>query len=134
MTGGDIAGLIAAGVFAILVALIAVPLLKLGKVFDQTTVAIREATDGITPILSETTTTIREANKQLARVDTITGNVADISGNASALVALFAASVGGPLIKLAGFSAAVRAGIAGLRGVEKTARKTADKVDKSRKK
>ncbi len=130
MTGGDIAGLIAAGVFAILVALIAVPLLKLGKVFDQTTVAIREATDGITPILSETTTTIREANKQLGRVDTITGNVADISGNASALVALFAASVGGPLIKLAGFSAAVRAGIAGLRGVEKTAEKAA----KSRKK
>ncbi len=132
MTGGDIAGLIAAGVFAILVALIAVPLLKLGKVFDQTTVAIREATDGITPILSETTTTIREANKQLARVDTITGNVADISGNASALVALFAASVGGPLIKIAGFSAAVRAGIAGLRGVEKTAEKTARKASKSR--
>ncbi len=89
----------------------------------------REATDGVTPILNETTTTIREANKQLARVDTITGNVADISGNASALVALFAASVGGPLIKLAGFSAAVRAGIAGLRGAERAA-----KSGKSRKK
>src|SRR3712207_341450 len=123
MTGGDIAGLIAAGVFAIPVAAIPVPPPQLGKVVAQTTVAIREATDGITPILGETTTTIREANKQLARVDTITGNVADISGNASALVALFAASVGGPLIKIAGFSAAVRAGIAGLRGVEKTADK-----------
>jgi hypothetical protein len=53
--------------------------------------------------------TIREANKQLGRVDTITRNVADITGNASALVALFAATVGGPLIKLAGFSAAVKA-------------------------
>jgi predicted cobalt transporter CbtA len=121
MDGGDIAGLIAAVVFAILVALLAIPLVKLGKVLDQTTESIREATDGITPILSETTTTIREANKQLGRVDTITGNVADVSGNVSALVALFAASVGGPLIKLAGFSAAVRAGIAGLRGAEKRA-------------
>jgi uncharacterized protein YoxC len=121
MTGGDIAGLIAAGVFAILVALLAIPLVKLGKVLDQTTDSIREATDGITPILSETTTTIREANKQLARVDTITGSVAEVSGNVSALVALFAASVGGPLIKIAGFSAAVRAGIAGLRGAEKAA-------------
>ncbi|HEY8588070.1 MAG TPA: DUF948 domain-containing protein [Naasia sp.] len=121
MSGGDIAGLIAAGVFAILVALLAVPLLKLGKVFDQTTESIREATDGITPILAETTTTIREANAQLARVDTVTRSVAEISGNASALVALFAASVGGPLIRIAGFSAAVRAGIAGLRGAEKAA-------------
>ena len=39
----------------------------------------------------------------------ITKNVADVTGNVSALVALFAATVGGPLIKLAGFSAAVRA-------------------------
>jgi uncharacterized protein YoxC len=119
MTGGDIAGLIAAGVFAVLVALLAVPLLKLGKVLDQTTASIKEATDGITPILEETTTTIREANGQLARVDTITTNVAEVSGNVSALVALFAASVGGPLIKLAGFSAAVRAGLVGLRGAKK---------------
>jgi hypothetical protein len=119
MTGGDIAGLIAAGIFAVLVALLAVPLVKLGRVLDQTTASIKEATDGITPILSETTETIRSANQQLARVDTITGNVAEVSGNVSALVALFAASVGGPLIKLAGFSAAVRAGISGLRKADK---------------
>lgn len=109
MTIGDIAGLIAAVVFAVLVGLLAIPLVKLGRVLDETRNAIREASDGITPILSETTVTIQEANKQLARVDTITSNVADVTGNVSALVALFAATVGGPLIKLAGFSAGVRA-------------------------
>jgi hypothetical protein len=113
VSGGDVAGLIAAGVFAVLVGLLAVPLLKLGRVFDETTSAIREASEGITPILDETAITLREANRQLARVDTITKNVADVTGNASALVALFAASVGGPLIKLAGFSAAVRAALRG---------------------
>ncbi|RNE66566.1 DUF948 domain-containing protein [Cryobacterium tepidiphilum] len=116
MSGGDIAGLIAAGVFAVLVALLAIPLVKLGKVFDETTGAIRETSQGIAPILQETTTTIREANKQLARVDGITRNVAEVTGNASALVALFAATVGGPLIKLAGFSAAVRAALTVGRG------------------
>ncbi|THG33038.1 DUF948 domain-containing protein [Naasia lichenicola] len=116
MTGGDIAGLIAAGVFAVLVAVIAIPLVKLGKVFDQTTEAIKEATVGITPILEETTTTIREANKQLVRVDAITGNVSEVTGNVSALVALFAASVGGPLIKLSGFTAGVSAALVGIRG------------------
>jgi hypothetical protein len=113
VSAGDIAGLIAAGVFAVLVGILAVPLLKLGRVFDETTSAIHDVSEGITPILDETALTLREANKQLARVDTITKHVADVTGNASALVALFAASVGGPLIKLAGFSAAVRAALRG---------------------
>ncbi|SDK19370.1 protein of unknown function [Cryobacterium psychrotolerans] len=109
MSGGDIAGLIAAGVFAVLVGVLALPLVKLGRVFDETTLAIRELSREVAPLLQEGTTTIRETNQQLARVDTITSNIADATGNASALVALFASTVGGPLIKLAGFSAGVRA-------------------------
>jgi Bacterial protein of unknown function (DUF948) len=109
VSGGDIAGLISAVVFAVLVGFIAIPLAKFGRVLDQTRRAIKDASDGITPILEETATTIQETNKQLARVDVITKNVADVTGNVSALVALFAATVGGPLIKLAGFSAAARA-------------------------
>ncbi|RFA21317.1 DUF948 domain-containing protein [Subtercola boreus] len=113
MTGGDIAGLIAAGVFAVLVGFLALPLIKLGRVFDETTLAIKDVSRGVTPILEETTVTVQEANKQLARVDAITSNVAEVTGNVNSLVALFAASVGGPLIKIAGFSAAVRAAIRG---------------------
>lgn len=115
MSAGDIAGLIAAGVFAVLVGFLALPLIKLGGVFDETRSAIKELSDNVTPILEESTVTIQEANKQLVRVDAITTNVADVTGNVSALVALFAASVGGPLIKVAAFSAAVRAGILGFR-------------------
>lgn len=115
MTGGDIAGLIAAGVFAILVGLLAVPLIKLGRVFDETSDAIRGLSDNVTPLLEEATTTISETNKQLARVDSITSSVEEATGNVSSLVALFAATVGGPLIKIAGFSAGVRAAIVGLR-------------------
>jgi uncharacterized protein YoxC len=116
MSGGDIAGLIAAAVFAVLVGLLAVPLVKLGRVLDETRDAIRELSAGVTPLLDEAATTIAETNRQLARVDTITSGVAEAAGNVSALIALFAATVGGPLIKLAGFSAAVRAGIRGLSG------------------
>ena len=115
MTGGDIAGLIAAGVFAVLVGLLAVPILKLGRVFDEASGAIRELSENVTPMLEEATTTISETNKQLARVDAITTSVEEATGNVSALVALFAATVGGPLIKIAGFSAGVRAAVVGLR-------------------
>jgi uncharacterized protein YoxC len=113
MTGGDIAGLIAAGIFAVLVGLLAVPLVKLGRVFDETSAAIKELSDNVTPLLEEATTTIGESNKQLGRLDTITGDIAETTGNVSALVSLFAASVGGPLIKVAAFSAGVRAAFSG---------------------
>ncbi len=119
MTGGDIAGLIAAGVFAILVGLLAIPLVKLGRVFDETSTAIRGLSDNVTPLLEEATTTMGEANKQLARVDSITSSVEEATGNVSSLIALFAATVGGPLIKVAGFSAGVRAAVLGLRQVRK---------------
>jgi len=114
MTGGDIAGLIAAGVFAVLVALLAIPLFKLGKVLDETSAAIRELSENVTPLLEEATTTISESNKQIVRLDTITGDIAETTGNVTALVALFAASVGGPLIKVAAFSAGVRAAFTGI--------------------
>ena len=115
MTGGDIAGLITAGVFAVLVGLLAIPLVKLGRVFDETSSAIRGVSENVTPMLEEATTTISETNKQLARVDAITSSVEEATGNVSALVALFAATLGGPLIKVAGFSAGVRAAIVSLR-------------------
>jgi uncharacterized protein YoxC len=114
MSGGDIAGLAAAVIFAILVGLLALPLIKLGKVFDETSAAIRELSTNVTPLLEEATTTISESNKQLGRIDTITGDIAETTGNVTALVSLFAASVGGPLIKVAAFSAGVRAAIGGL--------------------
>ena len=119
MTGGDIAGLIAAGVFLVLTALLAIPLIKLGGVFDELRAAIRESVDSLTPTLAETHVTVQEANKQLAKIDTITTDVADTTTNVSSLVSLTAATVGGPLIKIAGFSAAARAGIRSLRGIRK---------------
>ena len=124
MTGGDIAGLIAAGIFAVLVGLLAVPLVKLGRVFDETSTAIRELSDNVTPLLEEATITISETNKQIARVDAITSSVEEATSNVSSLVALFAATVGGPLIKIAGFSAGVRAAILSLRPGRKSPRRT----------
>ena len=124
MTGGDIAGLIAAGIFAVLVGLLTVPLIKLGRVFDETSSAIRELSENVTPLLEEATITISETNKQIARVDAITSSVEEATSNVSSLVALFAATVGGPLIKIAGFSAGVRAAIVGLRPGRKSQRRT----------
>lgn len=111
MSGGDIAGLIAAGVFAVLVALLAVPVWKLGKVFDELRVAIRSVSDETTPLIEEVTSTVATTHQQLKNVDGITSHVSDASANISALTSLVAATVGSPLIKVAAFSYGVRAAL-----------------------
>ena len=108
MDGGDIAGLIAAGVFAVLVGLLAVPIMKLGKVFDELRLTIRSLNDGTTPLIDEVTRTVSTTNTQLEKVDGITSNVSDASANVSALSSLVASTVGQPLIKVASFSHGLR--------------------------
>ena len=51
MSAGEIAGLVAAVALALLVLLLAVPILKLGRTLDETTLAIRAAREGAGPIL-----------------------------------------------------------------------------------
>lgn len=109
MSGSDIAGLIAAGVFAILVALLAVPIIKLGRVFDELRDSIKDLSDGTTPLIGEVTNTVATTNDQLKKVDAITSNVSDATANASALTALVAATMGKPLIKVAAFTSGVKA-------------------------
>jgi secreted protein len=108
MSGGDIAGLIAAGVFAILVALLALPIIRLTKVFDELIVTIRSLNQSTSPLINEVTKTVVTTNEQLEKVDGITSNVSDASANVSALSSLVTSTVGQPLIKVASFSYGVR--------------------------
>ena len=113
MSAGQIAALVAAGAFVVLVALLAVPLLKLGRTLDEATVAIRKAHEGSAPLLDDAQTTLRQVNTQLERVDGITSNAQAVTGNVSALTSVFTATLGGPLVKTAalsyGLSKAIRA-------------------------
>jgi uncharacterized protein YoxC len=115
MSVGDVAGLIAALAFVLLVGVIAIPLVKLGKVLDETRLTVRELSEGTLPLLSEVTTTVATTNEQLVRVDTITTNVAQMSTNVSALTSLFAATLGSPMVKVAAFSYGVRQAMNGRR-------------------
>lgn len=112
---GDVAGLIAAVAFVVLVALLAVPLLKLGRVLDETRTTIRTLSDDTRPLLSEVTTTVSHTNEQLVKVDTITTNAAQVATNVSALTALFAATLGSPVVKVAAFTYGVRHAVSGRR-------------------
>lgn len=122
MSVGDIAGLIAAIAFVLLVGVLAVPLIKLGRVLDEARLSVKELTDHSVPILDETAATVASTNVQLTRVDTITTAAVSVSENVSALTSLFAATVGGPMVKVAAFSYAVRRAFGGLTGQGRSAR------------
>ena len=120
MSLGEIAGFIAAIVFALLVGLLAVPLIKLGGVLTETRRTIRKLADETVPLIGGVTTTVGHTNQQLEKVDTITTKVGVISDNGvqvatnvSALTALFAATLGSPVIKVAAFSYGVRQAMSG---------------------
>lgn len=108
MSVGEVAGLIAACALLILVGLLAYPILKLGKVLDETRIMVKGVSDSSVPLLGEVTTTVSTTNAQLAKVDTITDNASTVTSNAAALVSLFSATAGGPLVKAAAFSYGVR--------------------------
>jgi uncharacterized protein YoxC len=108
VSAGEWAGLIAALAVVVLVLLLAVPLLKLGRTLDETTLTIRQVREQSQPILSQASTTVTHVNANLERVDDITGNAANVSSNVAALTSVFAATLGSPLIKVAAFSYGVR--------------------------
>ena len=87
VTAGEIAGLIAAGAFLMLVLVLAVPILKLRHTVDAATQAINDLNDRSGPLLGNVTETVENVNTalgqvqvsldgvnvQLAKVDTIMG-------------------------------------------------------------
>jgi uncharacterized protein YoxC len=112
MSAGEIAGLIAAVAFVLLVGVIAVPIIKLGKTVDELTLTVRDlrrehvAKTSVT--VDETNELLASTNVQLQRVDAITSNAQTLTGNAAAMSSLFAATLGGPLVRTAAFTYGVR--------------------------
>jgi uncharacterized protein YoxC len=115
MSVGEIAGLIAAVAFVALVGLIAVPLLKLGRVLDEMRSAVHDVGSETVPILTELQGTVRATNEELSKLAVVTDDVATVSShatsvtkNAAQMSTLFTLTFGGPMIKTAALTAGVR--------------------------
>jgi len=111
MTGGEVAGLLAAGAFVVLVVFAAVPLLKLGRMVDSGTRRVEQSAkiiDEAVGRLQQAGATVELANANLAHAEKVAANVETISQNVSGLASIFAATLGSPLVKVASFSYGVR--------------------------
>jgi uncharacterized protein YoxC len=103
MSGGEIAGLIAASALALFVLFLGYPLIKLGRLIGESKVTVKELNATLPSLLSGLNETVELTNKQLTKVDEITSRVANMSENLQSLVAVFSSSVGSPLLKFAGY-------------------------------
>ena len=125
MSGGEIAALVAAIAFVLLVLLLAIPLLKLGRTLDETTIAVRKTHDGIGPLLTQAQQTVDSVNAQLVQLESIATNVNSMTTNVAAMTAVVSSTLGSPMIKAAAFTYGVRKTVADRRDAEvvKAARK-----------
>ena len=108
LSGGEVAGLIVAVFWAVLVCFIGYVLVKLGNVVGEAGKLVAGVTDETVPLLTEVRTSVIHVNAELERVDAITANVQTVTTNVSALTGVFAATLGSPVIKVAAFSYGVR--------------------------
>src|SRR5918997_911764 len=132
MDAGEIAGLIAAGAFLMLVLVLAVPILKLGRTVDAATRAINDLNDRTAPLLgnvNETVTGVNTAlgqvqvsldgvNLQLAKVDTMTSHAQNVTASVANLATIASAAAANPLIKVASFGYGLRKAAAARRRAE----------------
>ena len=115
MSVGELAGLLAAIALCVLVALAAVPLIKAGRALDEVRIAVRDLGHHSVPVLVELKSTVESTNDELAKLSLVTDDVARVSGHASVvsehaanMSQLFAATLGGPLIRGAAIAHGLR--------------------------
>ncbi len=120
--GAAIAALVAASGFVLLVLVLAIPIIKLGRTIDETTKLVASLNERTAPLITDLDVTLRQVSGQLERVDAITANAQAVTSNIAGLTSLFAATLGGPVVKVAALSYGVRKAVTGRRKGEASRR------------
>ncbi|MEV6004246.1 DUF948 domain-containing protein [Streptomyces griseomycini] len=113
VSGGEVAGILVAVFWAILVSFLAVALARLAQTLRATTKLVADVTDQAVPLLADASAAVRSAQTQIERVDAIASDVQEVTSNASALSTTVASTFGGPLVKVAAFGYGVRRAVSG---------------------
>lgn len=132
MSGTEIAALIAALAFVLLVGALLVPILRLRHTVDAATRALTEladrsgplladahqAIDGVNAALGQVHTSLDGVNTQLERIDVIAGHAQQVSGNVAQLSTIVSGVTSSPLVKVAAFGYGVRRAVGARRSAQ----------------
>ncbi|GAA0381903.1 hypothetical protein Acor_52870 [Acrocarpospora corrugata] len=111
LTAGEVAGLIVAVFWAILVSFLAFVLVKLSRLLVETTKMVAELGEKVGPLLEDVSYTISETNRQLVAVEAITENMRNASGDMAKLTGVASTIVAGPLVKISSIAHGVKAAL-----------------------
>ncbi|MFI7439546.1 DUF948 domain-containing protein [Nonomuraea indica] len=111
LTAGEVAGLIAATGWIVLVCVLVMVLVRLTRLLSETTKAVSDLSSRVAPLLDDVSVTVNETNRQLVAVEAITKDVKQISGHAAKLSAVTQTIFTGPLIKVSSLGYGVRRAI-----------------------
>ena len=132
MGAGEVAALVAAGAFLMLVLVLAVPILRLRHTVDAATRAINDVNDRTAPLLANVTATVDNVNTalgqvqvsldgvnvQLAKIDTMTSHAQNVTANVANLATVVSAAAANPLVKIASVGYGLRRAAAARRSAE----------------
>jgi uncharacterized protein YoxC len=107
-TGGDVALIILAAFWGLLVLFLCIVLLNTYRVLESTKMLIDGIRQETVPLLSEVTTTVKDVNKELDRVDGVLETVGGIVARFDRIAGLVEQAATGPLTKIVGLAAGVR--------------------------
>lgn len=109
MTGGEIAGLIAALAFAALVAVLSTVLMRAHRVLSEAEKLVVDVRRGAVPLMQDVRDTLHAVQQELDRVDGILASVGNVSSGVSSVAGLVTTATTNPLVKGLSFLAGARA-------------------------
>jgi uncharacterized protein YoxC len=110
LTGGDIALIVLAVGWVLLVCFLGFVLLNTFRVLESTKMTIDAMREEAIPLLREVKTSVEKTNREIDRVDTMLDNANAIVGRVEKLSGLVEEAVSSPLVKVIGLGAGLRKG------------------------
>ena len=110
LTGGDIALIVLAVGWVLLVLFLCFVLLNTFRVLESTKMTIDAMREETIPLLREVKTSVEKTNREIDRVDIMLDSATQIVGRVERLSGLVEEAASSPLVKLISFGAGIRKG------------------------
>ncbi len=112
LTGGDVALIVLAAAWVVLVGFLSIVLLNTYNVLTSTKLTIDAMREETVPLLREVKTSVEKANREIDRVDGMLVSATNIVGRAEKLTGLIEEAAASPLVKIISVGAGLRKGFA----------------------
>jgi uncharacterized protein YoxC len=112
LNGGDLALIILAAFWGVLVLALCVVLLNTFRVLESTKMTIDAMREETVPLLREVKSSVEKMNREIDRVDTMLESGTQIVGRVERLTGIVEEAASSPLVKLISLGAGLRKGFA----------------------